>query len=147
MEWLAPVHHAGVNVIVRRRLNYDEFVQSLGNVTIGLQPICISHPFSRGKSFGKVLAYLAAGVPVIASREVDHELFFRNAENGLLASSESEWVAACKRLLEDRDEREKLARNAHEDLCARLTTRSATERIASVLEEVLNERPSPTTTC
>jgi hypothetical protein len=139
MDWLGPVQSNGIDVIIRPTMRYVDFVQSLTDVSIGLQPICISNAFSRGKSFGKVLAYLAAGVPVIASRAVDHELFFRDGENGLLVCSESEFIVACKRLLANRAERQKLATNALKDLRTKLTTRRASEQVATVLERLLTQ--------
>jgi hypothetical protein len=135
-EWLDPLQKLGVEVSIRPRLRYRAFVQSLSNIAIGLQPVCTSFPFSRGKSFGKVLAYIAAHVPVIASDEIDHRLFFRQGENGLLANTAGDWIVACRTLLSSPEDREMLAANAHRDMMQRLTSRKAAEIVLGVLERV-----------
>lgn len=135
-EWLGPLRQQGIDVQIRPTMRYRAFVESLSDVAIGLQPVCTSFPFSRGKSFGKVLAYMAAHVPVVVSDEVDHGLFFRNGENGLLANNAEEWLAACVRLLNSEPEREMLAAAAYKDFLERLTSRRSAELVSEVLERV-----------
>jgi hypothetical protein len=134
MKWLNRVHELGVRIDVLPTMRYRAFIQSLSSVTIGLQPICTSFPFSRGKSFGKVLAYMAAHVPVIASDEVDHRLFFRNGVNGMLVNSLSDWTNACKRLLNNPSECATLARGAYDDMLTHFTSRRAAELLHNVLK-------------
>src|SRR5262249_58601733 len=91
--YLDPLRRAGMAVRTYPRLPYRTFIRTLSRATVGLQPVCTDSPFSQGKSFGKVLAYLAANVPVVATDEVDHPVFFRDAENGfLVGNSVPEWV-------------------------------------------------------
>ncbi|MEY8842268.1 hypothetical protein AB9K41_24835, partial [Cribrihabitans sp. XS_ASV171] len=54
-------------------MSYDEFLASLRDVAVGLSPVHPDSDFSKGKSFGKILAYLDAKVPVICSEAVDHD--------------------------------------------------------------------------
>lgn len=56
-------------------MRYRKFNSSLGRSAVGLQPVCLSNPFSRGKPSGKVLAYLASDVAIVASNAVDHPQF------------------------------------------------------------------------
>jgi glycosyltransferase involved in cell wall biosynthesis len=135
-EWLAPLTRLGVSHRARPRMRYPEFVASLSGAAIGLQPICTSFAYSQGKSFGKVLAYIAAGVPVVASDEVDHARFFRNGENGLLVRTLDDWVDACKLLLNEPRLGKQLAERAHEDLGRELSTRAAAEKVDKVLDAV-----------
>jgi hypothetical protein len=135
-QWLAPLQPFGVPIIIPPRMGYRQFVASLSGVAIGLQPVCTNFPFSRGKSFGKVLAYLAARVPVVASDAVDHRLFFRSGENGLLVDTLPEWLAACKRLLDNPADRDRLASAAHTDMLQRLTSKRAAQLLANVFQQV-----------
>jgi hypothetical protein len=135
-QWLAPLDPFAVPIIIPPRMAYRQFVESLAGVAIGLQPVCTTFAFSRGKSFGKVLAYLAARVPVIASDAVDHSLFFRDGENGILVDTLPDWIAACKRLLNSAADSNRLASAAHADMLQRLTSKRAAELLAQVLTQV-----------
>jgi hypothetical protein len=77
-RFLTPVRSAGVPVTIFEPMVYKRFVNSLESVAVGLQPVCLENPFSRGKSFGKLLAYLTSDVAIVASHAVDHPLFFQD---------------------------------------------------------------------
>src|SRR5262249_30744909 len=132
-EYLAPLRQAGVKVDARPKERYPSFIASLGEVAIGLQPICASHAFSQGKSFGKVLAYLAADVAVIASDALDYPLFFRHGENGMLVRSVDDWVNACRFLLQNHADRSRMVAQARHDFLEQLTTAHAAEQVGQVL--------------
>ena len=89
-------------------LPYDEFLQSLQQVAVGLSPIISTTPFSRGKSFGKILGYLDANVPVIASDEADHSLFF-TSQTGVVSNDIGVWEQAAATLLADPRARQSMA--------------------------------------
>jgi hypothetical protein len=72
-------------------------VRSLGSFAVGLHPVCTNHAFSLGKSFGKLLAYLAADVAIVTSNAVDHPLFFTDGVNGTLVGDDLEaWALGCE---------------------------------------------------
>jgi len=119
-------------------LPYERFIASLAEVAIGLQPVCESNPYSMGKSFGKVLAYLAADVAVIASNNIDHPLFFEHERNGLLPVDQpADWAAACAGLLADPEKRHALASEARADFLARLTTEKAAHLLSRVMHQAI----------
>lgn len=76
---------------------------------VGLMPL-LDTPFTRGKCGLKILQYMAAGVPVVASPIGVNREIITHGENGLLASTETEWRAAVSSLLGDATLRERLAR-------------------------------------
>ncbi len=47
---------------------------------------------SVGKMGLKVIAYMAVGIPCVCSPVGDHVRFVRDGENGMIASTEEEWV-------------------------------------------------------
>lgn len=129
----------GVTVRTLAYMGYAELIDSLSQVTVGLAPLCGAQtPYSRGKSFGKVLAYLASRIPVIASDEADHALFFVHGQNGFVTNDMDEWVRAAKRLLDDADFRKAMIEHAEISFRDQLTTQAAAAKVGAVLEKVLN---------
>lgn len=117
-------------------LDYDAFLQSLRDVAVGLSPVMVSTPFSRGKSFGKILGYLDAQVPVIASDEADHALFF-NAGTGIISNDPSVWEEGAVRLLADPEARDAMAKAAFEGFQQQLSLAAAAAKTDRFLRDVL----------
>jgi hypothetical protein len=96
---IAPFTSAGVAVEWLPTMPYGRFLRSLDDAAVGLSPICPENCFSQGKSFGKVLAYLDRGVPVVASDEADHALFFTPG-SGVLSNVPVVWSQTVLRVLD-----------------------------------------------
>ena len=62
----------------------------------------------NAKLVTKLIEYLAAGVPVIASPVGDNRFAIIDGENGYLASSAEEWATKLRRLLDDPQHRRQL---------------------------------------
>ena len=118
-------------------MNYGDFVTSLSEVAVGLQPIDASSKLSLGKSFGKVLAYLVADVAVVASDNVDHSEFFRDGENGFLVRDLDGWINAVEILLKNPSKREQIARAAHSDYEQTLSIEAAARKVDTILRGLL----------
>lgn len=114
-------------------LSYDRFCRSLQEVAIGLSPIIPQSDFSRGKSFGKILAYLDAKVPVISSDEADHARFFEG-DAGLVSNDLDQWVSYARDLLSDPVRRERVAGNAFRLFRQKLSLSTATNHVADFLQ-------------
>jgi hypothetical protein len=128
----------GVDVITRPRISdYSEFLHSLEDVAIGLAPLVDIDSFSGGKSFGKVLAYMASGVPIVTHPVVDHPLFFRSGENGYMSETAEEWAAIIAGLLDDADQRQRIADAARVDLERRLSIAEAAKRVDAILQRMI----------
>lgn len=134
---------AGVDVELKPFFsNYSDFIASLQEVAVGLSAIIPSSAFSRGKSFGKILAYLSAGVPVIASDEVDHEVFFQ-PQTGVVSNDPDVWVKSIEALLSNPERRNAIAMAAHADFCKHLTTDVAAKQLDRLCRSVIEEhRPT-----
>ncbi|MGD0388231.1 MAG: glycosyltransferase [Tepidisphaeraceae bacterium] len=139
-ELLSAAEQFAVPVKTHPFLPYPEFIDSLSHVAVGLQPIAVESPFSRGKSFGKILAYLAADVAVVASDALDHPLFFRQGENGLLARSLEDWITHTARLLQEPDFRRRLTDQAWQDFSQNLSIESAAQKMKTVFQTVLRQK-------
>jgi glycosyltransferase involved in cell wall biosynthesis len=78
---------------------------------VGIMPL-VDSEFSRGKCGLKVLQYMAAGTPVVASPVGVNRSIVEHGHNGLLASSGAEWTEALTAVLGDTELRERLGRAA-----------------------------------
>ena len=74
-------------------------------------------PWSRGKCAYKLLQYMAASLPVVASPVGMNPSVIEHGRNGLLASSDDEWLAALERLLESRELAARLGRRGRQTVC------------------------------
>jgi len=111
---------------------YRDYLDSFGDVAVGLAPLCPETPFSRGKSFGKVLAYLDRGVVVVGSDAGEHGAFF-TGETGVITDDEAAWVDGIVRLLDAAAIRQEIAGAARECFAARLSVAAAAAGMADVL--------------
>ena len=127
----------GYEVQWRRTESYSNFLLSLNDVAVGLAPLSFDSPFSRGKSFGKVLAYLDRGVPVIASDAADHSRLF-TPDSAVITNNSDLWVISLDELLGSSEKRESMARAAGQLFTQQLTTQAAATQVDSVLRRVLS---------
>ncbi len=86
--------------------------QVLASSHVGIMPLT-DDPMSCGKSAYKIIQYLAAGLPVIAS-PVGENTRVLTHECGILAGTRDEWCEAVRCLAEDTAVRARLSRGATE---------------------------------
>jgi glycosyltransferase involved in cell wall biosynthesis len=134
----------GLHVETFGYMPYSKFLASLDDVAIGLAPLIDLEGFSGGKSFGKVLAYLDKGVPVLTHPVVDHPQFFENGITGIMANGASTWASHICRLLLDAEEREKLAIEGRRAFRDRLSIEVSAARVERILRTVIETRRSTT---
>lgn len=142
---LRRLEEAGVTLEFLPRMPYAEFVASLREAAVGLSAISADAAFSQGKSFGKVLAYLDAKVPVVCSDAADHALFFE-PETGVVSNDPAVWADAVTTLLEDPARRTAMADAAHRRFRDRLSVDAAADRLHDFLTPLLGAptaRPAP----
>lgn len=135
----------GVAVEWVKKANYSDYLASFDDVSLGLAPLSLETPFSRGKSFGKVLAYLDRMVPVLASDACDHGRFFTEA-TAVLSNAPEVWVAEGAALLADPRRRQLQAEAAFWAFQTRLGLSAAVERVDRILRRIRFEHgyaPTP----
>jgi len=116
---------AGVEIVTYPKMSYTNLIHSLTKACIGLHPIEKNHTFSQGKSFGKLLTYMAADCTIVTSNSVDHPLFFCHEKSAMLVDTAAEWIKSISYLLDNDSCRYAMARSAHKELNNRLTTKKA----------------------
>ncbi|HUF38973.1 MAG TPA: glycosyltransferase family 4 protein [Anaerolineales bacterium] len=72
----------------------------LGRLDAGIMPLP-DEPFERGKCGYKLIQYMAAGLPVVASPVGVNAQIVEPGINGFLAETDDEWVAALETLRRD----------------------------------------------
>jgi glycosyltransferase involved in cell wall biosynthesis len=107
----------------------------LHSVDIGIVPLR-DDEWSRGKCAYKVLLYMSHGIPVIASPVGVKTLLVRNGDNGILASSLTEWVDAIRFLAENDEERRKLGFAGYETFMSGYTYDTLSLQLAHILEKI-----------
>jgi glycosyltransferase involved in cell wall biosynthesis len=107
---------------------------------IGVMPLPET-PYTLGKCGYKLVQYMAAGVPVVASPVGINRWLVRNGRNGFLASSTPEWVSGLERLLENCDTRHRIGARGRSFVERSLCTAVIAPRLARVLRRVAAERP------
>ena len=125
----------------RETARYRDYLASFDDVAVGLAPLCPETPFSRGKSFGKVLAYLDRGVPVVGSDACEHGAFFTR-ETGVITNDVEEWAVAIAQLLADTAERQVILGMAYGAFQRQLATAAAARSLHGVLATFLAMTPS-----
>ncbi|MGH9465159.1 MAG: glycosyltransferase [Thermoanaerobaculia bacterium] len=88
-------------------LDADAVAAELAALDVAVLPL-LDIPWN-GKLVTKLLEYMTAGLPVLASPVGDNRFAIRDGENGLLASNTQEWTAKLARLLDQPELRRRLA--------------------------------------
>ena len=127
---------AGIQTEWRSSAGYRDYLRSFDDVAVGLAPLSSENPFSRGKAFGKVLAYLDRRVPVVASDVGEYGAFFDGA-TGVVSNDMNVWVGEIVRLLGSPDRRERVVAKAREAFCQQLSVEASAERVNRVLRSVV----------
>lgn len=130
----------GIEVKLIPPMSIEDYHSSLESCVVGLHPVVLDSPFSRGKSFGKVNSYINTGVPVVVQNALDYPKFFVNEHNGMLADDVDDWVDKILKILQDCALRDKLSENAKIDFLAHLSTTSVAQRIDGLLTVALDKK-------
>ena len=109
---------------------------ALAELDVGLMPLTLSDAWSRGKCAYKLLQYMAAEVPAIASRVGMNEDVLRHGENGWLAAHEDDWVDALVAIASDPDEARRIGRAGRATVEARYSVDAVGRQLARFLDTI-----------
>jgi hypothetical protein len=108
-------------------------------IDIGIMPL-VDDPYQRGKGGCKLLQYMAAGLPTIASPVgINAELLAEG--RGILASNDEEWRAALAELATDTDARRRLGEAGRAFVEARYSLRLWFPVLEGILSRVAGGDP------
>ena len=86
--------------------------QYLRGAQVGIMPLPDNDEFAAGKSAYKLIQYLAAGIPAVASNIGENCVVLSDGVTGFLADSPEKWLEALTRLHDDNALREQMSANA-----------------------------------
>ncbi len=104
----------------------------LSECDVGIAPLPDT-PYTRGKCGFKVLQYMAAGLPVVASPVGVQAEYVRPEETGLHAGGEAEWVEAIGRLAGDAALCERMGRAGRARVEAEFDVRGLAPRVVDLV--------------
>lgn len=118
-------------------LPWDEQIElSLGNLfDVGIMPLT-DGPFERGKCGYKLVQYMAAGLPVVASPVGVNRQMVEWGNNGYLAVSAEEWVTALRNLIYDEELRSSMGRAGRQKVEQMYNLQVTAPRLLNLLSSV-----------
>ncbi len=93
--------------IIHTDWNLKDESAYFGRFDIGIMPL-IDNEFTRGKCAFKIIQYMAAGIPVVASPVGANTEVIRDGINGFLAENETQWHDKLKLLIVNKGLRDHL---------------------------------------
>jgi len=109
-------------------------VGEIASFDVGIAPLR-DGPWERGKCGYKILQYMAAGRPVVASRVGANASLVREGETGLLVETEHEWIQALTRLRRDPPLRSRMGQAGRLRVEKHYSLEANTYRILKTLHE------------
>jgi glycosyltransferase involved in cell wall biosynthesis len=90
--------------------------------------------WNRGKGGYKLLQYMAAGLPAVASPVGINADIMRTGENGFLARSEADWLNSLLALAQDGELRQRIGHAARTTIETSYSLDSYLERYGTLIE-------------
>ncbi|HYC02756.1 MAG TPA: glycosyltransferase [Azospirillaceae bacterium] len=136
----APVGLPGVPEAFRPWSEATE-ADEISGFDVGIMPLPDT-PFTRGKSGYKLLQYMAAARPVVASPVGENRVIVDPGVSGFLAGSPRDWVAALERLRADPGLRRTMGRAGRARVAADYALDALAPRLADALRAAGAGMPS-----
>lgn len=109
-------------------------IEELRRFDAGIMPLA-DDDWSRGKCGYKLIQYMASSLPVIASPVGANKDIVEDGVNGILASSNNEWVSAIRTLKSDHELRKHMGINGRK----RVEARYCLQRTGPILADLMHE--------
>lgn len=110
-------------------------VQDLASSHIGIAPMP-NNPWTRGKCALKILQYMAAGLPVVASPAGINKDVVLDGETGYLAGTDADWVTRLEALMNDGALREQLGARGRRRVTEDYSERVSAKKMLSDLDRL-----------
>jgi glycosyltransferase involved in cell wall biosynthesis len=111
-------------------------VDDLRQFDIGLVPLPTDE-WTKRKFYLKLVQYMALGIPAVATPLGSNPIVVDDGRTGFLASTDSEWLAAIARLVDDEDLRLSMQEAAAEEAARRYTLAANAERIVAAFRSAV----------
>jgi glycosyltransferase involved in cell wall biosynthesis len=124
----------GVNLQIKKWSEAEELDELLA-FDAGLMPLS-DDPWARGKCGFKLIQYMACGIPVIASPVGVNAEIVSHGVDGFLATTQTEWSNALRRLARDPALRERMGKAGREKVRAKYSLQVTRDVFVSELLKV-----------
>jgi len=108
---------------------------AISNFDIGLYPL-LNNEYNQYKCGGKLLEYMAMGVPPVASPVGENKLLIENGEDGFLASDEEEWKESISCLIENKELRERIGKLGRKKVEENYSLEVCANKLIKAFEEI-----------
>lgn len=125
--------------VISKKWNAASEAVDLHEIDIGLGPFP-DIGWTPWRCHGKVLQYMAAGIPCVASRIGILPDYIQDGVNGFLVESDKEWVDKLSRLIEDAELRKRMGQAGRRTIEERYSGEVWAQRIRQILQEVTNRK-------
>lgn len=109
----------------------------LTTFNIGIMPLT-DDQWTKGKAAYKVLQYMSMGIPSVASSVGFNKELIKDGVNGFLAGGNEEWVKKISALIEDKNLREEMGKNARITIEEDYSLGKAFEKLLKIFENTLS---------
>jgi glycosyltransferase involved in cell wall biosynthesis len=110
-------------------------LDDLSGIDIGMMPLP-DDDWSKGKCGLKALQFMALGIPTVCSPVGVNTDIIQDSENGMLASSEGDWIKRLSLLIESPELREKLGRAGRRTVEEKYSAVSQAPRVYEIFKSV-----------
>jgi glycosyltransferase involved in cell wall biosynthesis len=120
--------------------NWDKNAEKLflQAIDIGVMPL-LDIEFSKGKGGYKLLLYMSAGIPVVASPVGYNVEIVKEGVNGFLAKTEEEWLNAFRNLQSDNDLWQSMSANCYNEAKEKYSRDITFEKLKGDIENTHTE--------
>jgi glycosyltransferase involved in cell wall biosynthesis len=112
-------------------------VDALSQLDIGIMPLS-DGLFERGKCGYKLVQYMAAGLPVIASNIGENRSIVRHGIDGFLVNSLDEWTDAINTLLSDQQLRRRMGSEGRQRAQKKFCLHVSAPRLANIFNDAVH---------
>lgn len=125
------------------RWHGDKEAEHIGGAHVGVMPLT-DELYAQGKCGCKALQYMAAGRPAIVAPVGVNVDIVQHGKNGLLATTDDEWVEAFEKLASSPELRRELARAGRRTVEEGFTAERSAAAFATAVDAALSRGRGPT---
>lgn len=125
---------AGINHIAKPWIFEDEN-QDIGQMDIGIMPLPDTD-WTRMKGGYKILQYMSAGIPCVASPVGINQSIVKPGQNGYLASTDEEWYERLEKLMIDPSLRSFIGLNGRMDAIELYSREVCFEKLFKIIQKL-----------
>ncbi len=128
----------GVNLESRAWKEVEE-VEQLQRIDIGLYPLPLDDEWVMGKSGLKALQYMSLGIPTIATAVGANFRVIEDNKDGLLVTTNEQWLEKLKLLIDNAALRKEIGQNARIKVVDHYSVKANQNKYWDIINKVLNQ--------